>query len=94
MVERWQDIQIPDVDLWKQLRSLWNGGNIQQAIDILQNASVGYKWINANGINAITTETVRLQEQEDPTFKDKKIETLVGFPENPYSDQIIFSQES
>lgn len=69
IVKKWQDIQIPDRNLWSQIHSLWKNGNYAQAISILQNIQLVDKWNDANKINQLTSKIVYLEKLDDPSFK-------------------------
>lgn len=89
-VDRWQDIQLSHVDAWNQLKTLWANGNYAQAINVLQNGALTYRWIDANKINIITNELVRLQNQQDPDFKKGIPVTSPYAPSNPTVNSIWF----
>lgn len=69
IVKKWQDIQIPDRNLWSQIHSLWQNGNYTQVISILQNIQLVDKWNDANKINQLTSKIVYLEKLDDPSFK-------------------------
>lgn len=65
----YQDIHLEDKELWNQLQTAWEQDDYTTALNVLKNASLSDKQLNAAVINAITTELLRLQSQSDPTFK-------------------------
>lgn len=87
---KWQDLQIDDVTLWNQLKQLWQAGNYTQALNVLQNTSLATKWQNADNINTLTTELVRLQNQNDPNFKINNPVTSFSSPASPNRNKLWF----
>ena len=76
----YQDIHLEDKTLWNQLQTAWEQGDYTAALNVLKNASLTDKQLNAAAINAMTTELLRLQSQADTGFKQDKI---VVSPEPP-----------
>ena len=69
----YQDIHLEDKELWNQLQTAWEQGDYTTALNVLKNASLSDKQLNAAAINALTTELLRLQSQADTGFKQDKI---------------------
>ena len=69
----YQDIHLEDKALWNQLQIAWEQGDYATALNVLKNASLSDKQLNAAVINALTTELLRLQSQADTGFKQDKI---------------------
>ena len=65
----YQDIHLEDKELWNQLQTAWEQGDYTAALNVLKNASLSDKQLNAAAINALTTELLSLQAQSDPSFK-------------------------
>ena len=65
----YQDIHLEDKALWNQLQTAWEQGDYTAALNVLKNASLADKQLNAASINALTTELLSLQAQSDPSFK-------------------------
>ena len=65
----YQDIHLEDKALWNQLQIAWEQGDYTAALNVLKNASLSDKQMNAATINALTTELLSLQAQSDPSFK-------------------------
>ena len=65
----YQDIHLEDKALWNQLQTAWEQGDYTAALNVLKNASLSDKQLNAAAINALTTELLSLQAQSDPSFK-------------------------
>ena len=70
---KYQDIHLEDKTLWNQLQTAWEQGDYTTALNILKNASLTDKQLNAAAINALTTELLSLQAQSDPSFKTGQI---------------------
>lgn len=69
----YQDIHLEDKALWNQLQTAWEQGDYTTALNVLKNASLADKQLNAATINALTTEILSLQAQSDPSFKTGQI---------------------
>ena len=69
----YQDIHLEDKALWNQLQTAWEQGNYTAALNVLKNANLSDKQLNAATINSITAELTRLQNQKDTGFKQDKI---------------------
>lgn len=69
----YQDIHLEDKALWNQLQTAWEQDDYGTALNVLKNASLSDKQMNAAVINALTTELLRLQSQSDTGFKADKI---------------------
>ena len=65
----YQDIHLEDKELWNQLQTAWEQGDYTAALNVLKNASLSDKQLNAAAINALTAEILSLQAQSDPSFK-------------------------
>ena len=65
----YQDIHLEDKALWNQLQIAWEQGDYTAALNVLKNANLTDKQLNAAAINALTTELLSLQAQSDPSFK-------------------------
>ena len=69
----YQDIHLEDKELWNQLQTAWEQGDYTAALNVLKNASLSDKQLNAATINAMTTKLLSLQAQSDPSFKTDQI---------------------
>ena len=69
----YQDIRLEDKALWNQFQTEWNSGNYTAAIELLNNAALTNKQLNAVAINDITTVITTLENQKDDSFKSDKI---------------------
>lgn len=69
----YQDIHLEDKAIWNQLQIAWEQGDYTTALNVLKNASLADKQLNAAAINALTTELLILQSQADTGFKQDKI---------------------
>ena len=70
---KYQDIHLEDKELWNQFQTEWNSGNYTAAIELLKNAALTNKQLNAAAINDITTVITTLENQKDDSFKSDKI---------------------
>ena len=69
----YQDIHLEDKELWNQLQTAWEQGDYTTALNVLKNASLSDKQLNAAAINDITTVITALENQKDDSFKSDKI---------------------
>ena len=69
----YQDIHLEDKAIWNQLQTAWEQGDYTAALNVLKNANLSDKQLNAAAINALTTELLSLQAQSDPSFKTGQI---------------------
>ena len=70
---KYEDIHLADRAKWRQFVELWQAGNVDAALNLLTDTSLGGKVVNAAALNAITSQIVSLEENNDPTFKDATI---------------------
>ena len=86
----YQDIHLEDKELWNQLQTAWEQGDYTAALNVLKNASLSDKQLNAAAINALTTELLRLQSQADTGFKQDKIVVSAEPPADLADGQVYF----
>ena len=86
----YQDIHLEDKALWNQLQTAWEQGDYTAALNVLKNASLRDKQLNAAVINALTTELLRLQNQKDTGFKQDKIVVSAEAPADLTDGQVYF----
>ena len=86
----YQDIHLEDKSLWNQLQTAWEQGNYTAAFNVLKNASLSDKQLNAEAINALTSALLALQSQNDPTFKADKIVVSTEPPANLAEGKVYF----
>ena len=86
----YQDIHLEDKELWNQLQTAWEQGDYTAALNVLKNASLADKQLNAAAINALTTELLRLQNQKDTGFKQDKIVVSADPPSDLANGKVYF----
>lgn len=86
----YQDIHLEDKALWNQLQTAWEQSDYTAALNVLKNASLTDKQLNAAAINALTTELLRLQSQADTVFKQDKIVVSAEPPADLADGQVYF----
>ena len=86
----YQDIHLEDKGLWNQLQIAWGQGDYTAALNVLKNASLTDKKLNAATINALTTELIRLQNQKDTGFKQDKIVVSAEPPADLADGKVYF----
>ena len=87
---QYQDIHLEDKELWNQLQTAWEQGDYTAALNVLKNASLTDKQLNAATINALTTELLSLQAQSDPSFKTGQIVVASEPPSDLAVDKVYF----
>lgn len=65
----YEDIHLADRAKWRQFVELWQAGNVDAALNLLADTSLSGKVVNAAALNAITSQIVSLEENDDPSFK-------------------------
>ena len=86
----YQDIHLEDKSLWNQIQTAWEHGDYTAALNVLKNASLSDKQLNAAAINALTTELLRLQNQKDTGFKQDKIVVSAEPPADLADGKVYF----
>lgn len=86
----YQDIHLEDKALWNQLQTAWEQDDYTAALNVLKNASLTDKQLNAAVINALTTELLRLQSQADTGFKQDKIAVSAEPPADLADGKVYF----
>ena len=86
----YQDIHLEDKVLWNQLQTAWEQGDYTAALNVLKNANLTDKQLNAKAINALTSALLSLQSQNDPTFKSDKIVVSTEPPTDLAEGKVYF----
>lgn len=86
----YEDIHLADKAKWRQFVELWQGGNIDAALNLLSDTSLSGKVVNAAVLNAITSQIVSLEENDDATFKDDIIKVSPTPPAGIKQGQVYF----
>lgn len=87
---KYEDIHLADRAKWRQFVELWQAGNVDAALNLLTNASLGGKVVNAAALNSITSQIVSLEENDDPTFKDNIIKVSPTPPTGIKQGEVYF----
>ena len=87
---KYQDIHLEDKALWTQFQTEWANGNYAAAIELLKNAALTNKQLNAAVINDITTVITTLENQKDDSFKTDKIKVATEPPSGMSVGEIYF----
>ena len=87
---KYEDIHLADKTKWRQFVTLWQAGNVDAALNLLTNASLSGKVVNAAALNAITSQIVSLEENDDPTFKDDIIKVSPTPPVGIKQGEVYF----
>ena len=87
---KYEDIHLTDKAKWRQFVDLWQAGNVDEALNLLTNASLSGKVVNAAALNAITSQIVSLEENDDPTFKDDIIKVSPTPPVGIKQGEVYF----
>lgn len=86
----YQDIHLEDKALWQQLKTAWDSGNYSSALNVLKQAALSDKQLNAATLNAVTAELARLQNQKDDDFKMDKIKVATEPPSDLAVGEVYF----
>lgn len=87
---KYQDIHLADKAKWRQFVTLWQNGGYEAAINLLSDTELTNKIVNAEVLNAITSQIVSLEENDDPTFKDDIIKVSPTPPTGIKQGQVYF----
>ena len=87
---KYEDIHLTDRAKWRQFVELWQAGNVDAALNLLTDTSLGGKVVNAAALNAITSQIVSLEENDDPTFKDDIIKVSPTPPVGIKQGEVYF----
>ena len=86
----YEDIHLADRAKWRQFVELWQAGNVDAALNLLTNASLSGKVVNAAALNAITSQIVSLEENDDANFKQDIIKVSPTPPTGIKQGEVYF----
>lgn len=86
----YEDIHLADRAKWRQFVELWQAGSVDAALNLLADTSLSGKIVNAAALNAITSQIVSLEENDDPTFKQDIIKVSSTPPTSIKQGQVYF----
>ena len=87
---KYEDIHLADKTKWRQFVTLWQAGNVDAALNLLTNASLSGKVVNAAALNAITSQIVSLEENDDASFKQDIIKVSPTPPTGIKQGEVYF----
>ena len=87
---KYEDIHLADKAKWRQFVTLWQAGNVDEALNLLTNASLSGKVVNAAALNAITSQIVSLEENDDASFKQDIIKVSPTPPTGIKQGEVYF----
>lgn len=87
---KYEDIHLSDRAKWRQFVELWQAGNVDAALNLLTNASLSGKVVNAAALNAITSQIVSLEENDDASFKQDIIKVSPTPPTGIKQGEVYF----
>ena len=87
---KYEDIHLSDKTKWRQFVELWQAGNVDAALNLLTDASLADKVVNAAALNAITSQIVSLEENDDASFKQDIIKVSPTPPVGIKQGQVYF----
>ena len=87
---KYEDIHLADKTKWRQFVTLWQAGNVDAALNLLTNASLSGKVVNAAALNAITSQIVSLEENDDANFKQDIIKVSPTPPTGIKQGEVYF----
>ena len=87
---KYEDIHLADRAKWRQFVELWQAGNVDAALNLLADASLSGKVVNAAALNAITSQIVSLEENDDASFKQDIIKVSPTPPVGIKQGEVYF----
>ena len=87
---KYEDIHLADKTKWRQFVELWQAGNVDAALNLLTNASLSGKVVNAAALNAIASQIVSLEENDDASFKQDIIKVSPTPPVGIKQGEVYF----
>ena len=87
---KYQDIHLADKTKWRQFVELWQAGNVDAALNLLADTSLSNKVVNAAALNAITSQIVSLEENDDANFKQDIIKVSPTPPTGIKQGEVYF----
>ena len=87
---KYEDIHLADRAKWRQFVTLWQNGSYDAAINLLSDVELKDKIVNAEVLNAITSQIVQLEENNDPTFKADVIKVSPTPPTGIKQGEVYF----
>ena len=87
---KYEDIHLADKAKWRQFVTLWQAGNVDAALNLLTDTSLGGKVVNATALNAITSQIVSLEENDDANFKQDIIKVSPTPPTGIKQGEVYF----
>lgn len=87
---KYEDIHLADKAKWRQFVTLWQAGNVGAALNLLADASLSGKVVNAAALNAITSQIVSLEENDDANFKQDIIKVSPTPPVGIKQGEVYF----
>ena len=87
---KYEDIHLADKDKWRQFVTLWQAGNVDAALNLLADTSLADKVVNAAALNAITSQIVSLEENDDASFKQDIIKVSPTPPTGIKQGEVYF----
>lgn len=87
---KYEDIHLADRAKWRQFVTLWKAGNVDAALNLLADTSLSGKVVNAAALNAITSQIVSLEENDDASFKQDIIKVSPTSPTGIKQGEVYF----
>ena len=87
---KYEDIHLADKAKWRQFVTLWQAGNVDAALNLLTNASLSGKVVNAAALNAITSQIISLEENDDASFTQDIIKVSPTPPTGIKQGEVYF----
>lgn len=86
----YEDIHLTDKAKWRQFVELWQAGSVDAALNLLADTSLSGKVVNAAVLNAITSQIVSLEENDDASFKQDIIKVSPTPPTGIKQGEVYF----
>ena len=88
-----EEIHLSDKTLRTNYVNYWNNGDFNSAYSLLSSSQLTNKLWTATVLNALTTSIVALENNDDPTFKEYRIQVSSSTPSGLSSGRLWFETE-
>lgn len=78
---RFSDIQLEDKIIWNQIQEAWESGDYATAIALTNSSQIDNKVLKAKLLNDLTDKIVEVEQMNDPSYANDRIQVLRKPPE-------------
>lgn len=87
---KFSDIQLTDKKLWGQFQTVWNNGDYDTALAMLNNTQLNKKVLSAQALNELTDKIVEVEKLNDPDYANDRIQIRKQVPTDLTTGQVYF----